>query len=220
MRTLTTAAARALDRAAQERFAIPGIVLMENAAIGISALARGMLGDASGARVVVVCGPGNNGGDGYAIARHLHNAGAQVSIVPVGSPRDGSDAATNERVAFLMGMPRVDLDALAAAPDLVPDLIIDAIFGSGLDRPVEGAALAAIQAINASPSEVLAVDIPSGLDADTGLPLGEAVRATVTAITIAARPACRAPHAKAWLGTWRVIDIGCPRSLVGEFATE
>ncbi|MBL9147080.1 MAG: NAD(P)H-hydrate epimerase [Phycisphaerae bacterium] len=216
MRTLTTAAARALDRAAQERYAIPGIVLMENAAIGISALARGMLGDASGARVVVVCGPGNNGGDGYAIARHLQNAGAVVSIIPVGSPREGSDAATNERVAFLMGMPRVDLDALAAAPDL----IIDAVFGSGLDRPVEGAALAAIQAINASPSEVLAVDIPSGLDADTGLPLGEAVRATVTAITIAARPACRAPHAKAWLGTWRVIDIGCPRSLVAEFATQ
>ncbi|MFO0830106.1 MAG: NAD(P)H-hydrate epimerase [Phycisphaerales bacterium] len=224
MRVLDNAAARELDRAAQVRYGIPGIVLMENAAIGMATIACEMLGAPTpfasnveaaplrGKRVVVVCGPGNNGGDGYAIARHLANRAASVTIVAIGSPRAGSDAAVNAATTALMRVPLGSLDVLRSRPDLV----VDALYGSGLDRPLEGPSLDAVRAINASGAAVLAVDVPSGLHGDTGEPLGDAVRATITAVTVAPRPACLVAAASAYLGAWRVVDIGCPARLLDE----
>ncbi|MDZ4828708.1 MAG: NAD(P)H-hydrate epimerase [Phycisphaerae bacterium] len=224
MLVLTTAASRELDRAAQERFGIPGIVLMENAAIGMAAIARKMLIRNHAARVTIVCGPGNNGGDGYAIARHLANAGSAITIVAVGSPQPGTDAATNAAIAERMGLEIQQFQPRGhhvAGPPIADrsDLIIDALFGSGLDRPVVGLALGAISAMNASGVPVLAVDLPSGLDGDLGLPLGESVRATVTAVTVAPRPACFIDAARIYLGDWKVVDIGAPVALVREFST-
>ncbi len=230
-RELTREAARRLDEAAQRRYGIPGIVLMENAARAMAEIARAMLGTTSGlmsdgfsdvfrddgtdARVVVVCGTGNNGGDGYAIARHLTNTGALVEIVAIGPPAAGGDAAINESICRRMGLVFAGIEALERRPDLV----VDAIFGTGLTRPVEGAALEAITAINASRAMVLAVDLPSGLDNDSGLPLGSAVRARVTAVTVAPRPAMRMPDARRWFGRTRIVDIGAPTSLLREFGT-
>ncbi|MDZ4753683.1 MAG: NAD(P)H-hydrate epimerase [Phycisphaerae bacterium] len=226
MRELTRAAARKLDETAQHRFMIPGIVLMENAARAIAELARAMIGavieggaggQIYGARVVIVCGVGNNGGDGYAIARHLANSGARVELAPIGPPIAGSDAALNEAICRRMGIPFVfALETLRSRPDLV----VDAIFGTGLDRPVEGVALEVIQAINRCGAPVLSVDLPSGIDNDTGTPLGDAVRATVTAVTVAPRPAMRAADARQWFGKTRVVDIGAPASLLREFGVE
>lgn len=215
MRVLTVAASRALDRAASERFGIPSIVLMENAAIGLARLAREWVGDLEGRSIAIVVGPGNNGGDGYAMARHLANAGAEVVLIPVGTPRPESDAARNALVAERMAIPHCGIARLAEEWDLV----VDAIFGTGLDRPVEGAARDAILAINRVTAPILAVDLRSGLDGDSGSPLGVAVEADCTAVTVAPRPAMFRAEAERYLGVWRVIDIGAPGSLLLEFGT-
>ena len=216
MQILTTAASRALDRAAQERYAIPGIVLMENAARGMAEVAAALLRPI-GRKVAVVCGPGNNGGDGYGVARHLANGGASVTIIPVGHPREGTDAATQARIAKAMGIPEGTLADLEGGVDLV----VDALFGTGLDREVSGEPRKAIEAMNRCADRrvpILALDLPSGLDGDTGEPLGEAVRATVTAVTTAARPAMARSASRRWIGRYAVVLIGTPASLLQEFA--
>ena len=166
---LTRAQAREHDRRCIEALGIPGVVLMENAARGCAELAMRMLPRARAGRVCVACGPGQNGGDGYAIARHLANAGHAVTIAFLGEPAVGGDAAVMRGVARAMGLPMRSIDA----PDGLPgcDLVVDALFGTGLDRPLQGVALAAVRAVNATGAPVLSVDLPSGMDADTGAPI-------------------------------------------------
>lgn len=203
---------RAVDRAAVEEFGIPSILLMENAALGLAAHAKRMLQDLPTPRALIVCGSGNNGGDGYALARHLHNAGVDVSLVALGEPKAGSDAATNCRICRAMGLQEGPLEALEQAPHA--DLIVDAIFGTGLDRPVSGPAADAIEQINAAHRPVLAVDIPSGLDCNTGRILGVAVRATVTVSFVGLKPGFFEPSARDLIGEVAVADIGAPIELV------
>ncbi len=178
---------RAVDRAARAQYGIPGIVLMENAARALAVESHAMVRAANGA-VVIVCGSGNNGGDGWALARHLHNAGSQVTIAPLGAPREGGNAAVNCRICRHMNLHEI-------APDELPahladcDLVVDAIFGTGLDRPVTGAAATVIETINGAGRPVLAVDVPSGLDCDTGQPMGSTIRAARTVTFVARKPA-------------------------------
>jgi NAD(P)H-hydrate epimerase len=220
MLVLDTRAARALDRAAMERYGIPGVVLMENAAAGTIAVAAAMLGGLDGRRVVVAAGPGNNGGDAYAIARHAHNAGASVAIVALGRPRPGSDAAVNAAIVARMGIPVHGPDALSLGRAEPWDLVIDGLFGIGLDRPLEGEARSLVERINGLGAPTLAIDIPSGLDGDSGLPLGIAIEAARTATMVAPKPAMLLPEAMRWIGGWCVIDIGAPRALLAEFAQD
>jgi NAD(P)H-hydrate epimerase len=208
---------RQVDRAAIEEYGIPGVVLMENAARGLASVALAMLRDASGdpPSVLIVCGSGNNGGDGYALGRHLHNAGVRVTFAALGAPRGGSDAATNRNIALKMGLGEVP--AARAGEHLDRDLIVDGIFGTGLDRPVRGEAAEIIDLINESSRPVLAIDVPSGLDCDTGRPLGTAIRATRTVTFVGRKPALNDPGARAFVGEVSVADIGAPVELLQRF---
>lgn len=205
MEALTRLQARALDRIATEAFHLPSIVLMENAGIGVARIARGMLRRGRGV-VRVFCGPGNNGGDGLAAARHLHNAGIRV-LVHLLAPEAAysGDAGVNLAVVRAAGLEVVRDPAPGPAA-----LVIDAVFGTGLDRPIVGPMREAVAAVAACEAPVLAVDLPSGLDADSGLPLGCAVRADVTATMAAPKRGLLVGEGPAHAGKIRVVDLGVP----------
>ncbi len=205
---------RAVDRAAVEEYGIPGIVLMENAARGLADHALRMLAEAptSPPAALIVCGSGNNGGDGYALGRHLHNASIKTVFVKLGESRSGTDAAINREICRKMGLREVPLDDIASHADA--DLIVDAVFGTGLDRPVTGPAAQAIEWINGASAPVLAVDVPSGLDCDTGESLGTIVRADCTVTFVAKKPGLITAAAKEYVGKVVVADIGAPIELV------
>lgn len=221
-RVVTRDAARAIDAAATEELGIPSIILMENAAIhlasvvGEAAVARGAPG------VLIVAGPGNNGGDGLAAARHLANAGVRVRIImPLGAPREGSDAATNYDIAQRCGIEIRDIfedtsgfATHAAHAAGAHPIIIDALLGTGLDRPVTGIAADAVAEMNRlreAGCAIVSADIPSGLDADTGVALGHAVIADVTVTFAALKPALVASRSS--VGRVFLAGIGIPGGL-------
>jgi hydroxyethylthiazole kinase-like uncharacterized protein yjeF len=217
---------RQVDRAAIEEYGIPGIVLMENAARGLARQTLNMLDETSSraSLVLIFCGSGNNGGDGYALARDLHNAGVDVAVVAVGEPKPGSDAATNRTICHRMGLRELGLNELDNFDQTYQvDLVVDAIFGTGLDRPVSGVAAQAILWINESKRPVLAVDVPSGLDCDTGKPLGGpagAVRATRTITLVGVKVGFERLEAQKYLGEVEVVDIGAPVELLERFGRQ
>jgi NAD(P)H-hydrate epimerase len=214
---LTRAQVREVDRLAIEEYGVPGAVLMENAGRGAAELLVRLGIDG----LVVICaGKGNNGGDGFVIARHLDNCGVAVRILLFTRPEDlTGDAAINFHILARSGlcitpcMPSLDLAAVQRA--LAPAAwIVDALFGTGLSGPVRSPYDRIIAAINASGRPVLAVDLPSGLDCDTGLSLGATVRAACTATFVAEKIGFKEPAARQWLGEVHVIDIGAPRAAV------
>jgi NAD(P)H-hydrate epimerase len=214
---LTREQTRELDRRAIEEFGVPGIVLMENAGRGMAELLRSL---GINGLVVVCCGKGNNGGDGFVMARHLDNAGVRVRILLFGDPAQLSgDAAINHRILAASGIPL----EVFAAPSLDEerlrrhladaDWIVDALFGSGLRGVIQSPFDRIIAAINAAGKRVFAVDIPSGLDSDTGQPLGIAIRAHHTGTVAAMKKGFLEPSAATWLGQVHLIDMGAPRVL-------
>ena len=209
--------ARALDQAAIEQLGIPGIVLMENAARGASDVARQMIPD--GGSVLILVGRGNNGGDGWAMARHLRNAGHLVEVASLGRAREGSDAAINEMIAHAMGVQthsQVQLEQIRAA-----SLLVDALYGTGLDRPIEGTAAEWIELANSqSETPILAIDLPSGLDSDTGAPLGPTIKAERTATFVARKRGMAQSSSKPYCGLIDVVGIGTPNSLLERFACQ
>lgn len=208
---------RAVDAAAVNEFNIPSIVLMENAARGLADQALLMLEDAqaSPAKVLIICGSGNNGGDGYALGRHIHNAGVKVTLVQLGQVRENTDAATNRNICLNMKLSEITFEDIDSHTS--NDLIVDAIFGTGLDRPVAGLASDVINWINQQKAPVLAVDLPSGLDCDTGKPLGLAVKADCTVTFVARKPGMIAKEAEDYLGKVVVASIGAPIELIKRF---
>jgi NAD(P)H-hydrate epimerase len=211
---LDRASVRAVDRAAVEAYGIPGVVLMENAARGLLAEALRMLRGTERPSALIVCGAGNNGGDGWALGRHLHNHGCDVTMAPLEEPRPGSDAAINSEVCRRMKLRETPAPRGRARTGAA--LVVDAIFGTGLDRPVSGAAAEAIEWINGCGRPVLAVDVPSGLDCDTGAVLGIAVRARRTVTFVARKPAMALPAVRRYTGTVVVADIGAPAELLAK----
>lgn len=176
----TPAQSRAIDQRATAELGIPGFELMARAAAAAFAQLRRRWPEAH--RLRIFCGTGNNGGDGYLVGRDALAAGLSVDLIALGEPKPGGDAA-RARDAFLGADGKIH--AFARHGELHPaDVIVDAIYGTGLNRPPEGEAKAAIEAINASGRPVLALDIPSGLSADTGACPGVAVRADTTATFI------------------------------------
>lgn len=211
---LDRAGAQALDRAAIDELGIPGVVLMENAARGASEIARLMIPLESPTLILV--GRGNNGGDGWAMARHLHNAGHTVEVASLGPARAGSDAATNEAISRAIGIPIRDYldDRLMRHAAL----IIDALYGTGLDRPIEGIAADWIAQVNEhTGTPILAVDLPSGLDADRGVPLGPTIQATRTATFVARKRGMSHPESASYCGLIEVVGIGTPHALLERF---
>ncbi len=173
-KTITPAEMKTLEADFMARYGVAPALLMEHAAQGVcDVLTR----HCPGGRALFLCGRGNNGGDGYAAARLWQARGGQAVLMALpGEPR--GDALMNRRLALLAGIP---LHVMAEGAALPPcDIIVDALFGTGLDRPVDGLAGEWIRLVNASGKPVVAVDIPSGLDGLTGRALGDAIRATET----------------------------------------
>ena len=216
MRVLTAAEMRSFDRAAIEELGVPGLVLMENAAIGVADAIGERYPDA--VRVGVFCGPGNNGGDGFALARHLLTRGYQVAAFAVGdAPVDG-DAATQRAVCARLDIAVTqvsDAEQLAAALAVARgfDLAVDALFGTGLSRPLAGLFAEAVEGINALAMPRVAVDLPSGLDASVGAVRGPTVRAHLTVTFAAPKVAHVLPPASDWVGDLAVTDLGVPLEL-------
>ena len=213
---LTRAQVREIDRLSVERYGIPGIVLMENAALAATDVACDMLGGECLGEVLILCGGGNNGGDGLAIARHLHNRGASSFIALTTDPGDyKGDALINYNIVRQMNLPiaPANVEKIRRTDAL---LIIDAIFGTGLNRPPREPFPEIALAVRESRKPVLAIDVPSGLDCDTGKAPGACIEATRTVTFVAEKVGFANPEAQRFLGSVIVGDIGCPRELIRE----
>jgi ADP-dependent NAD(P)H-hydrate dehydratase / NAD(P)H-hydrate epimerase len=223
MRLLATAESmRGYDRAAIERLGIPGIVLMENAGrCCVEEIAR-KYGDPAGKHVVIACGKGNNGGDGFVIARHLLNRQAKVDLLMLASPRQlAGDAATN--FAILRKMRVVSKGQLrvirvARGTPLksceTAALFIDAIFGTGFSGSPKAVAGDLIRWINKRRGNVVAVDIPSGIAASTGEATGDAIRAGLTVTMACDKIGLHVGRGRECSGEVRVVDISIPPRVI------
>ena len=197
---------RAVDRWAIDEQGVSGLDLMERAGQGVT---RAVEVHASDGSVAVLCGKGNNGGDGLVVARLLREASRAVTVICTAPLEEfEGDAAAN--LARLPGDVPISLaqgaDAIASAT-----VIVDALLGTGFAGEPHGAVANAITAINEAPGGVVAVDVPSGVDASTGAVSGEAVRADVTVTFHAAKPGLWIMPGKAHAGEVHTIDIGIPR---------
>lgn len=227
VRVFTRASLREVDRLATEQYGIPSIVLMENAGLHLAEVVLD-LADSEPPRVLLVCGPGNNGGDGLCAARHLHNAGARVEVVLSGAEARG-DAAVHLAIARRMGLSIAETSAAspgavidAAERRLEPEVVVDALLGTGLERPVVEPIATLIRRINAlgqTGAVVVAADLPSGLDCDSGEPLGEAVQADTTVSFVGLKVGFLRLAAQEYIGDVVVADIGAPLELVAKLGT-
>jgi NAD(P)H-hydrate epimerase len=212
---LTRQAVREIDRRAIEEFGIPGIVLMENAGRNAAELLRDL--NPLRLRVAIACGPGNNGGDGFVMARHLDRLGLTVNVYLFADPKSLSpDAAVNYRIVERMGLPITIMPTPSASLFQGFGWVVDALFGTGLTRAPATPFDAVIAAINRSGAQILAVDVPSGLDCDTGKPLGAAVRAHHTVTFVGMKEGFLYPEARPYVGEVHFADIGAPRRLIDE----
>ena len=218
---------RELDRLAVEEYSVPSVVLMENAGANVARLleAQGITGP-----VAISCGRGNNGGDGFVIARHLEAAGHRVRVLLAAAPEAyAGDVAINLRIVERSGSSIICLataDEEAWRRELAGAAwIVDALLGTGAVGPPRAAIAIAITAINDMraaavdvAARVLAVDLPSGLDADTGAAAGPCVRADLTATFVAEKAGFANPSAAAFTGTVHVLGIGAPAALLRRFS--
>ena len=216
---LTREQVRLIDKLALERYHIPGLVLMENAsrAVADAIISMASVADAS---VAIVCGGGNNGGDGFAVARHLHNRGAHVDLVLAAAPaRLRGDALMNWQIVEAMGIENVDFhDSEDVVNAHAVDIVVDALFGTGLSRQPDADMTKLIEVMNRSGLPIVAIDLPSGLDCDSGEALGACIRATRTVTFVAEKVGFANPASKQYTGEITVGDIGCPRELIEEVA--
>lgn len=218
---LTCRQIRELDILAIEHVGIPGLVLMENAGRSVAEFVFELLPDPARASVVILCGPGNNGGDGFVVARHLWNAGVPVHVfLAQAAERIRGDAATNLRIIERLELPIADASqpadraALQAALQSA-DVVVDGLLGTGSQGAPRGPMAELIALANAAPRAWrVAIDLPSGLDADRGTPAEPCFRADATLTFVAAKIGFEQPAARAVLGRVVVIDVGIPRTLL------
>ena len=189
----------------------PGPVLMRRAGVAVADTAARMV--PLGSAVSVLCGPGNNGGDGYVAARVLAERGYQVTVFADGPPDPrAADAAAAAQAWSGRIVP------LAAWPPTRETLIIDALFGAGLARDIDGALADLIDHVNAAGTRVVAVDVPSGIDGASGQVRGVAIRAEETVTFFRRKPGHLLLPGRLHCGTVRLADIGIPASVLGEIA--
>ena len=207
---------RAVDAWAINELGIPGVVLMENAGRSCAELIKEKLRGTARPKVCIFCGTGNNGGDGYVIARHLLNSGFEVVVVVCGERvKIRGDALVNLDVLSRLGHRIEQLepaghDAAQQVQRLAMDaeMIVDGLFGTGLVGELRAEYRELIEAINGQGKPILAVDIPSGLDCDTGKPLGAAIRATYTVTFVAVKKGFTCAGAQHYTGEIYVASIG------------
>lgn len=215
---LTRAQVRRFDQLAIQRLEIPSIVLMENA--GRNAADHIHQEAVSPGSAVILCGTGNNGGDGFVIARHLANRSWQARVAVVGdADRFMPDARTNHQILVNMGVSieqiasRKDVHACLASADRSV-VLVDALLGTGFSGEVREPVAELIRVMNESdPASVVAVDVPSGLNCDTGEVANVAVRADLTVSFVARKPAFDTKTGREYAGRIVVVDIGAPLSL-------
>ncbi|MHC4336771.1 MAG: NAD(P)H-hydrate epimerase [Planctomycetota bacterium] len=207
---------RAFDSWAINTLGIPGVILMENAGRSCAELIKEKLKGVSKPKVCIFCGIGNNGGDGYVIARHLLNSDFRVTVVVVGDrSKVKGDAKINLDILEGLGQPIEQLNvndgdiadkikAFAANANM----LVDGIFGTGLKGQLSDEYKQLIESINAQDCPILAVDIPSGLECDTGQPLGTAVKATYTVTFAAVKTGFTSKSASEYTGEIFVASIG------------
>ncbi|MFW5692683.1 MAG: NAD(P)H-hydrate epimerase [Thermoguttaceae bacterium] len=215
--TLTRDQVRRVDRLAIEEYGISGLVLMENAGRGVADVLTQRQPDGP---VVVCCGTGNNAGDGFVLARHLDLRGIACRVLLWANPSElRGDAAANFRILQRTDVP-VEVFAEghdAARLESMLDgaaWIVDALLGTGAKGDPRPPLNAVIDQLNASGTPILAVDLPSGLDCDTGIPGSPTIRAAETCTFVALKTGFTAPQAKPYVGTVHVCDIGAPRNLI------
>lgn len=218
---LTCRQIRELDVLAIEHVGIPGVVLMENAGRGTAEFIHRTLIDPAADRVLLLCGPGNNGGDGFVVARYLHNADVKVDVVLAAPPNKcQGDAATNLKILERMGLPFIrafEPHGLETAREAIEeaDLVVDALLGTGATGAPRNTTAMLIDLANAAPrARRVAIDIPSGLDADRGEVHEPCFRADATVTMLASKTGFATPAARAVVGRVVVVDIGVPRILI------
>lgn len=215
---------RLVDEWAIERYGMTGLVLMENAGRGAVDVLQsiGLVKPAMSAPVVICCGRGNNGGDGFVMARHLDNLGVPVRVLLFGDPEKLSpDAAANFGIIKRSGMPiecfpdGVDASQLR---DLLHGAacVVDALLGTGSTGEPRPPLDAVINAINGAAAPIVAVDLPSGLDCDTGAAAKHTIRAAHTITFVAPKPGYFTPSAAPYVGQVHTVDIGVPHKLLEE----
>jgi NAD(P)H-hydrate epimerase len=215
---------RDFDRHCIEEAGIPGLVLMENAGRQAAEMAVRMLEEAEFRHVVLLAGGGNNGGDGFVVARHLAIHGYTTEIILLGrSDQVKGDARTNLDIleALHFYVHEVDGPPDDILRELQPtllgaDLIIDGLLGTGTEGEIREPFASVINAVSGMKKTVLAIDIPSGLDCDTGKPLGPTLRATRTVTMAAMKIGFKNPDAAAYTGQVTVADIGVAYVKPGE----
>lgn len=209
---------RAFDRHAIETCGVPGLILMENAARGAAEIVAARAASLVG-RVLVVCGPGNNGGDGFVVARRLLSLGRDVAVLFASSrERLSGDALANHDAWVGVGghtasVGEKDVERLATELSNAA-VIVDALLGTGLDRSVTGLFATVIEQMNGAAGYRMALDIPSGLDSNTGRPLGVAVRAAETVTFAHHKLGLWTSIGAEYAGRITLVDIGVPSSLV------
>lgn len=215
MKICTVEKMRASDRAASEKYGIPSIVLMENAAISC---VKEIIGFNSFA---VLCGKGNNAGDGFAIARHLINAGKTVKIYLILGDSFSGDALTNFRILENLQVHFCDLSEGSLQNDIIEfDCVIDAIFGTGIHGEIAENILSVFDLVNNYANYVLSVDVPSGIDADSGKVLKNAVKADKTVTFAAYKRGLLLYPAADFAGEIKVADISIPKEAFSDVKLE
>lgn len=220
MKLLTAEQMRLLDETTMTSVGIPGIVLMENASRGLFDAIETEFGPLNGKRVVIVCGKGNNGGDGFAVARHLLLAEAVPHIFLAASKREISgDAKTNMDICQNLKIPITEIikgnkKSVALTKELKSaDVVVDALLGTGVKGPLKPEYLKIIQTINKCGCPVVAVDVPSGISVNDGKVFNGAVKADITVTFGAPKIGLFVQPAASLSGTVYVVDIGIPPSL-------
>ena len=213
--TISRQQARELDRRAVEEYGVPSVVLMENAGRGATDLLckLGIVGP-----IVVCCGGGNNGGDGFVVARHLDLRGFDVQVLLFADPSKLSgDAAINYRILEKSGVPIRLIGPRELERELADSAwVVDALLGTGARGEPRPPLAEVIDRINAMAIPVFAIDLPSGLDCDTGQPSAHTIEADYTCTFVAQKPGFLIPGVEKYTGTIHVADIGAPRKLVAE----
>jgi NAD(P)H-hydrate epimerase len=215
---------RDCDRIAIERFGINGLVLMENAGLAAAGCIIGLLESPAAAKVCVIAGTGNNGGDGFVVARHLSNAGAAVNVLICGS-RDHikGDALSNLCIIEKMSLPigyisqsGEDVAEVVRKYAGGAEVIVDAMLGTGAVGPPRGLIGSVIEAVNKLPVTVVALDVPSGVDCDSGEPMGSAIKANHTITFVAMKKGFIGGQASGYTGSVSVASIGIRSDLLLE----
>lgn len=226
MKLATADIIKEIDRAAVEDYGMAALQLMENAGRALAeAVIKEVENDATPSgnrRVLIIAGKGNNGGDGYVAARHLYNAGLDVMVFSLAMSKElKDDAAVNARIWARMGgatagiLTKSDINKHASTFRHAY-IIVDAIFGVGLTKPIKGVYAEVIEFVNSLGKLVVAADVPSGIDAETGGVMGVAIRASLTVTMAMSKPGLYQYPGKEYTGRIVVADIGAPAGLISQ----